>query len=146
MHASTVAIDLAKDVFELAFADDRGRVLERKRLSRRAFARVLEQRPPLRVLMEACGSAHYWARRFQRQGHLVRLLPARDVRPYVRGNKTDRNDVAGILEADRCGDIARRAGQDARATGHPGPAALREHLKAEHCRSTCYAVCCANSG
>ena len=106
MHASTVAIDLAKEVFELAFADDRGRVVERKRLSRRAFARALEQRPPLRVLMEACGSAHYWARRFQRLGHAVRLLPARDVRPYVRGNKTDRNDVAGILEADRCGDIA----------------------------------------
>ena len=106
MHAITVAIDLAKDVFELAFADERGRVVERKRLSRRTLARTLEQRPPLRVLMEACGSAHYWARRFQRQGHAVRLLPARDVRPYVRGNKTDRNDVAGILEADRCGDIA----------------------------------------
>ena len=44
MHASTVAIDLAKEVFQLAFADDRGRVLERKRLSRRAFARA--RRPP----------------------------------------------------------------------------------------------------
>ena len=86
MHASTVAIDLAKEVFELAFADAQGRIIERKRLSRRAFIRSLETRPPLRVLMEACGGAHCWARRFQRQGHAVRLLPARDVRPYVRGN------------------------------------------------------------
>lgn len=131
MHASTVAIDLAKDVFELAFADDRGRVLERKRLSRRAFARVLEQRPPLRVLMEACGSAHYWARRFQRQGHVVRLLPARDVRPYVRGNKTDRNDVAGILEADRCGDIAGVPVKTPEQQGIQALHRLREHLKAE---------------
>ena len=58
MHASTVAIDLAKEVFELAFADAQGRIIERKRLSRRAFIRSLETRPPLRVLMEACGGAH----------------------------------------------------------------------------------------
>ena len=131
MHASTVAIDLAKEVFELAFADDRGRVVERKRLSRRAFARALEQRPPLRVLMEACGSAHYWARRFQRLGHAVRLLPARDVRPYVRGNKTDRNDVAGILEADRCGDIAGVPVKTPEQQGIQALHRLREHLKAE---------------
>ena len=106
MHATTVAVDLAKDVFELAFADGQGRVIERKRLTRRAFARAFEQRPPLRIVMEACGSAHHWARRFVRQGHAVRLLPASDVRPYVRGNKTDRNDASGILEADRCGGIA----------------------------------------
>ena len=106
MNATTVAVDLAKEVFELAFADADGRVVERKRLTRRAFARVFEQRPPLRIVMEACGSAHYWARRFMQQGHSVRLLPASDVRPYVRGNKTDRNDAAGILEADRCAAIA----------------------------------------
>lgn len=50
MHASTVAVDLAKEVFELAFADEQGRVIGRK-----AFSRVLEQQPPLRVLLEACG-------------------------------------------------------------------------------------------
>jgi transposase len=61
MHASNVAVDLAKEVFELAFADAQGRVIER-----RAFTRSLETRPPLRVLMEACGGAHCWARRFQR--------------------------------------------------------------------------------
>ena len=103
MHATTVAVDLAKDVFELAFADADGRIIERKRLNRNAFSLCLANRPPLRVVMEACGSAHHWARVFQAQGHAVRLPPARDVRPYVRGNKTDRADAAGILEADRCG-------------------------------------------
>jgi transposase len=88
MDATTVAIDLAKDVFELALADAHGRIIERKRLSRNAFPRCLTNRPPLRVVMEACGSAHYWARVFQAQGHQVRLLPARAVKPYVHGNQT----------------------------------------------------------
>jgi transposase len=105
MHATTVAVDLAKDVFELAYADADHRIVARKRLSRRAFAHVLDNQGPLRVVMEACGSAHYWARRFVAQGHTLRLLPARDVRPYVRRNKTDRTDAAGLLEADRCAQI-----------------------------------------
>ena len=73
--------DLAKDVFELAFADANHRVVERKRLTRNAFARVLENREPLHVVVEACGSAHYWGRRFERLGHRVTLLPAHPVRP-----------------------------------------------------------------
>lgn len=64
MHASTVAIDLAKEVLELTFAGGQGRVVERKWLSRKAFTRVVGQHPPQRVLMEACGGAHYWGRHF----------------------------------------------------------------------------------
>ncbi len=131
MNATTVAVDLAKEVFELAFADADGRVVERKRLTRRAFARVFEQRPPLRIVMEACGSAHYWARRFMQQGHSVRLLPASDVRPYVRGNKTDRNDAAGILEADRCAAIADVPVKTPEQQGIQAQHRLREHLKCE---------------
>jgi hypothetical protein len=52
MHATTVAVDIAKEVFELAFADSRGHIIERKRLTRRMFARAFEQRPPLRIVME----------------------------------------------------------------------------------------------
>jgi len=96
MHATTVAIDLAKDVFELAFADSTGHITERKRLTRRAFAHCMANRPPLAVVMEACGSAHHGARRFAVQCHAVRLLPARDVPPHVR-NKTDRADAASLL-------------------------------------------------
>ncbi len=71
MHATTVAVDLAKDVFEMAFADAHYRIVERERLSRNAFSKCLLNRPPLRVVMEACGSAHHWARVFQAQGHSV---------------------------------------------------------------------------
>lgn len=105
MNATTVAIDLAKDVFELAFADTGFRIIERKRVRRSALAALFENRSPLHIVMEACGSAHYWARRFERMGHRVTLLPAHDVRPYVRRNKTDRTDAAGMLEALRCAQI-----------------------------------------
>lgn len=131
MHATTVAIDLAKDVFELAFADSAGRILERKRLTRRAFARVMENRPPMTVVMEACGSAHYWGRRFQAQGHWVRLLPARDVRPYVRRNKTDRADAAGLVEAARCEQIADVPVKSPRQQGMQALHRVREQLKAQ---------------
>ena len=105
MNATTVAIDLAKDVFELAYSDGNGRIVERKRVNRKVFSTLFDNRAPLRIVMEACGSAHYWGRRFQRAGHTVVLLPAHDVRPYVRRNKTDRTEAAGLLEADRCGQI-----------------------------------------
>lgn len=131
MHATTVAIDLAKEVFELAFADREGRIIERKRLSRRAFQRSLGNRPALAVVMEACGSAHYWARRLQDQGHTVRLLPARDVRPYVRRNKTDRADAAGLLEAARCEQIETVPVKSPRQQGLQGLHRIREQLKAQ---------------
>lgn len=85
---TTVAVDLAKTVFELAITDDRGRLAERKRPSREAFARFFANRPPCRIVMEACGTAHHWARTFQARGHTVKLLPPQHVRPYVRRNKT----------------------------------------------------------
>ena len=105
MNTTTVAVDLAKSVFELAVSDGQGRVTERKRLSKDGFAKFFVNRPPCRVVMEACGTAHHWARTFQALGHEVKLLPPQHVRPYVRRNKTDRADASALLEADRCGDI-----------------------------------------
>jgi len=63
MHSTTVAVDLAKNVFELAVADAEGKLEERLRLNRARFSSFFVHRAPCRVLMEACGSAHYWARR-----------------------------------------------------------------------------------
>jgi transposase len=131
MHATTVAVDLAKDVFELAFADADHRIMQRKRLSRRTFAQALGNCGPLRIVMEACGSAHFWARRFRTQGHEVRLLPARDVRPYVRRNKTDRTDAAGLLEADRCAQIDAVPIKSAEQQGIQALHRIREQLKAQ---------------
>lgn len=102
---ATVAVDLAKDVFQLSIADARFHVLQRRRLGRRAFAHALDNHSPLHVVMEACGSAHYWARRFQRLGHRVTLLPAHQVKPYVLRRKTDRTDADGLLQALRCEGI-----------------------------------------
>lgn len=103
--ATQVAVDLAKTVFELAYADAAGQPVQRARLNRTAFAHAFDNHAPLKIVMEACGTAHYWGRRFTRQGHTVTLLPAHAVRPYVRGNKTDRTDAAGLLEAARCGGL-----------------------------------------
>jgi transposase len=130
-HASTVAVDLAKDVFELAFADASARILERRRLSRSTFAKAFDNRSPLRIVMEACGSAHYWARRFTRLGHTVELLPAHDVRPYVRRNKTDRTDAAGLLEAARCESIRRVPIKTPEQQGIQGLHRVREFHKAQ---------------
>jgi len=106
MDATTMAVDLAKDIFEIACANCAGRVVERKRLTRRQFEGFLETlMTGTDVIMEACGTAHYWGRRCQARGLGVRLLPPQYVRPYVRRNKTDRTDAEGLLEANRCGGI-----------------------------------------
>jgi transposase len=103
MDATTIAVDLAKDVFEVAESRRPGAVQRRRRLSRRQFAALVESLDAhTTVVMEACSTAHYWARRCQARGAAVRLLPARYVRPYVRRQKTDRTDAEALLEAHRC--------------------------------------------
>ena len=100
-----IAVDLAKTVFEIAVSDRPGRVARRERLPRSQFLAFFAQHPAACVVMEACGSAHYWGRRIEQLGHKVTLLPPHQVRPYVRRNKTDRTDAKGILEASRNDDI-----------------------------------------
>jgi transposase len=105
MDATTVAVDIAKSVFELAIADARWHIGERKRLNRAQFARFLAETPATHVVMEACGTAHYWGRVAQQHGHRVTLVPPAYVRPYVRRNKTDRADAEAILESVRSGQM-----------------------------------------
>lgn len=105
MEHTTIAVDLAKSVFQVAVSHRPGRLDEERRLSRDRFVPFFAQRPPATIVLEACGSAHYWARQLQPLGHTVRLLPPHDVRPYVRRNKTDRTDAKGLLEAHRNEDI-----------------------------------------
>src|SRR5262249_8876637 len=94
-----------KSVFQVAVSHQPGRVDEERRLARDRFLEFFAQRPPATIIMEACGSAHYWARQLQPFGHAVRLLAPHDVRPYVRRNKTDRTDAKGLLEANRNEEI-----------------------------------------
>src|SRR5438105_7439652 len=105
MNATTVAVDLAKNVFELAIADVHWKILERARLTRAQFERWFDNREVDLVVMEACGSAHHWARTLRARGIEVRLLPAQYVRAYVKRNKTDAADCLALLEAARAQDI-----------------------------------------
>jgi transposase len=100
-----IAVDIAKAVFEIAVSDRPGHVAKTARPPRAQFLQFFAQQPAAIVIMEACGSAHYWARRIQQLGHRVVLLPPHQVRPYVKRNKTDRTDAKGILEASRNEDI-----------------------------------------
>ena len=102
---TAVAVDIAKSIFEVAVSHQPGRVAERRRLSRDAFLAFFAQMPVATVVMEACGSAHFWARQIRELGHQVVLLAPHQVRPYVTRNKTDRTDAKGILEAYRNADI-----------------------------------------
>ncbi len=105
MNATTVAVDLAKSVFEVAVADSNWKIVERARLTRTQFERFFANREVALVVMEACGSAHHWARRLTALGIEARLLPAQYVRAYVKRNKTDAADAAALLEAARASDI-----------------------------------------
>lgn len=105
MNATTVAVDLAKSVFELAVADERWKVLERARLTRRQFERWFENRVVRLVVMEACATAHHWARTLRARGIEVLLVPAQYVRAYVKRDKTDAADALALLEAARASDI-----------------------------------------
>ena len=105
MKSTTIAVDVAKEVLEVAVSVQPGQVSQQKRLSRTAFMKFCADQPPATFLLEACGSAHYWGRRLQAFGHRVALLPPHATRPYVFRNKTDRTDTRGLLEAYRNADI-----------------------------------------
>ena len=87
-----IGVDLAKTVFQLHAASMTGQPKFRKKLSRQSFPKFMAEQPPAVVVMEACGSAHFWANKLQRLGHTVKLMAPQFVKPYVKSNK---NDVAG---------------------------------------------------
>lgn len=105
MEHTTIAVDLAKSVFQIAISRRPGQVDEEHRLGRERFLTFFAQQPAATIVLEACGSAHHWARELQPLGHAVRLLPAHDVHRYVRRNKTDRSDAKALLEANRNAEI-----------------------------------------
>lgn len=99
MDVSVLGIDLAKSVFQLHGVDRRGKAVLSKRLSRSQLPVVVANLPKCLVGMEACASAHYWARELQKLGHEVRLMSPQFVKPYVKSNKNDRADAEAIAEA-----------------------------------------------
>src|SRR5215475_13306773 len=98
-NLSVVGIDLAKRVFHVAGMDDKGKIVLRKRLTREALLPFIARLPPMIIGMEACGGAHYWARRFRAHEHTVKLIAPQFVKPYVKSNKNDPADAEAICEA-----------------------------------------------
>ncbi|QXC52260.1 IS110 family transposase (plasmid) [Agrobacterium salinitolerans] len=99
MNDTMIGVDLAKNVFQLHGASMSGQVRFRKKLSRQNFSKFMAEHPPALVVMEACGSAHYWAREMVRLGHEVKLIAAQYVRPFVKRQKNDATDADAIVIA-----------------------------------------------
>lgn len=91
-----IAIDLAKTVFQVCLFDHRMQVQSNRAMNRAKLQALLVRQAPARVVMEACGSAHFWGRWAQAQGHEVVLVPPKQVAPYRQGQKTDGNDALAI--------------------------------------------------
>ena len=102
MHVTTVGLDLAKHVFQVHGIDQNGQVLIRRQLRRGELIGFFRRLPPCLIGMEACSTAHFWARELAALGHEVRLMPAAYVKPYIKRGKSDALDAAGICEAVTC--------------------------------------------
>jgi len=101
MQVITIGFDLAKNVFQVHGVDANDKVMFNKQLRRSQVLPFFAKFAPCLIGMEACGSAHYWARELKKLGHDVRLMPAKDVKAYVKRNKNDAVDAAACCEAVR---------------------------------------------
>lgn len=96
---TTIGVDLAKNVIQVHGVDKRGKTVLKKQLTRQRFVLFFANLSPCLVGMEACGSAHHWARQLEKRGHQVKLMAPQFVKPYVKTNKNDAADAEAICEA-----------------------------------------------
>ena len=101
MRKVTIGLDIAKSVFHLVFMNQSGRVLRKKKLRRHQMLSYFSQLEPCIVVMEACGSCHYWCRELTKAGHEVKAIAPQYVVAYRKGNKHDYNDAEAIAEASQ---------------------------------------------
>src|SRR6202167_3738245 len=101
MQITTIGLDIAKNVFQIHGIDAKEKVVVRKQLRRSQVIAYFEALPPCLIGMEACATSHYWARELRKLGHEVRLMPAKDVKAYLKRNKNDAADAEAICEAVR---------------------------------------------
>ncbi len=99
MSVVSIGLDLAKSVFQVHGVDASGHPVLRRKLAHAELIAFFTKQPPCLVGMEACLSAHHWARELVRLGHEVRLTPPQYVKPYVKRNNTDAADAEAICEA-----------------------------------------------
>ena len=98
-NTTTITIDLAKTVFQVAVFNKFGKQISNKAMNDKKMVELIAQHPEALIYMEACGSAHYWGRRFTQMGHKVYLIPPHIVAKYRNGNKNDKNDCLAIYAA-----------------------------------------------
>jgi transposase len=98
-EAITIGLDLAKNVFQVHGADETGAVVFRKKLRRDRLLAFFAEQPPCVVAMEACASAHHWAREIAKLGHTTQMIAAHYVKPFVKRQKNDAADAEAIFEA-----------------------------------------------
>ena len=101
MQIATIGLDIAKNVFQVYGIDGDEKVVVRKQLRRNQILPFFDELPPCLVGLEACATSHYWARELAKLGHEVRLMPAKDVKAYIKRNKNDAADAEAICEAVR---------------------------------------------
>ncbi len=99
MNVTRIGLDLAKNVFQVHGVDRQESAIVKRKLSRSQVRGYFEKLSPCLIGMEACASAHYWAREFGRMGHQVKLIAPQFVKPYVKSQKNDANDAEAICEA-----------------------------------------------
>ena len=99
MKVTTIGIDLSKNIFHVHGADRRGGRVFSQALRRSRFREFMFNLPPCLTGLEACGGSHYWARELSKQGHDVRIMAAKFIKPYIKSNKSDKNDAEAICEA-----------------------------------------------
>ena len=97
---TTISIDLAKNIFQILGVSAEGETVFKRRLNRIKLIELISQHPACTIVMEACYSSHYWARTFEEMGHIIKLIPAQHVTPFVRGNKNDKNDALAIYDSE----------------------------------------------
>lgn len=98
-EVTTIGLDIAKHVFHAHGADERGRAVFSRRVSRGKLLDFFASKPRCIVALEACGGAHHWARELEHLGHEVRLIPPAYVKPFVKRHKNDAVDAEAICEA-----------------------------------------------
>ena len=101
MNDLMIGVDLAKNVFQVHAALRTGAVQFRKKLTRQQFTVFMARQAPCLVIFEACGGAHYWARKMEALGHEVKLIAPQYVRPFVKRQKNDAADAEAIVIAAR---------------------------------------------
>lgn len=99
MNVTLIGIDLAKRIFQVCGVNRAGNPVFNRPVRRHQLMGVLAQYPGVRVVMEACSGSNYWGRELQTKGDAVMLIPPQHVKPFVKGNKNDRNDALAICEA-----------------------------------------------